>query len=375
MALETARALAAKINADLKTNAVVLGSDMQIGRRYTTGDLSLDVALGGGWAANQWAEVIGLESHGKTFLVLKTIAANQRIDPDFTTFWVASEHYDYDQAQALGVDNSRVIVFATRAMEDAFTRVLAFLESGTVDCIVIDSYPALIPDEEEAKDMDEAVMALGARLTGKFFRKAGTAGHRDPTDATDRPYMGFVINQWRDNIGGWAPNGQVAKISPGGKAKNYAFWIRVEVKRDDWITEARPGKGKVIVGQTVKVKTIKNKSAAPQQVASIDLYFRDAPILGFKRGEYDEAKSIFIMGVLYDVIERKGAWYSWGEYRWQGQESALQGIRENMDLREGITEAVMTAVKNHDLDHTISDTDVAEAASTGKRRVRRRSAA
>lgn len=377
---QDAMALAEKVNKAHGEGAVIVASDMKIAKRFTTGSVSLDISLGGGWPGNQWNEVIGLESHGKTALCLKTIAANQALDPDFLTLWVAAEHYDVDQATALGVDNERVVVLHTQEMEFAFQSMLDFVQSRAVDAIVLDSYPALIADEEAAKDMDENVMALGARLTGKFFRKAGIAGKRDMTDPDDAPMLGLFINQYRDAIGQFSPHG-TPKTSPGGKAKNYAFYTRVEVTRADWIDEARPGKGKVRVGQVIKAKTVKNKSAAPQQVASVDFYFRDAPYLGFRRGDFDTVKEIVTMGVLFNVITKKGAWFSYenGEvddkgkprYRWQGLDAMTEYLRGDLTLQDEIRERLITAVQNKDVDR-ISDEEVAAAESAGERKVRRR---
>jgi recombination protein RecA len=379
---QAALVVAAKVNKEHGPDTVVLASDMAIARRFPTGSVSLDVALGGGWPANQWCEVIGRESHGKTAVCLKTIAANQKADPEFLTLWVAAEHYDLDQAAACGVDNDRVIVIPTQEMEFAYQTILEYAASHSVDAIVLDSYPALIPDEESAKDMDESVMAIGARLTGKFFRKAGAATKRNLRDPDDAPMLGLMINQYRDQIGGFSPiPGAVAQTSPGGNAKNYAFYVRVEVRRDEFIEEARPGKGKVKVGQTIKVKTIKNKAAAPQQVASIDFYFRDAPMLGFSRGDYDVVKEVSVMGVLFGVITKRGAWFSFnnGEvdadgkprYRWQGMPAMVEFLRGNLDLQEEVTAAVMEAVRTKSADH-ISDEDVAEAETAGTKKITRR---
>jgi recombination protein RecA len=374
-----ALALLAKIN---KTHpgAVCFASEMRVAKRFTSGSLSLDIALGGGWPGNQWVEVIGRESHGKTFIVYKTLAANQKKDPNFTCLWVAAEHYDTDQAEALGVDNDRVIVVPTQAMEFAYQTMLDFATSRSVDMIVLDSYPALIPDEESEKDMDEATMALGARLTGKFFRKSGAATKRSMTDPDDRPLLGIVINQYRDAIGKFSPHG-TPTTTPGGNAKNYAFYTRVEVRRDEWIQESRPGKGKVNVGQVIKVKTIKNKSAAPQQVATIDAYFRSAPYLNFARGDFDTTKEIMIMGILFDVIKRKGAYYEVdnGEYddrgkpvlRWHSKENTLAAIREDLDLQEFLYEKVLAASQHAD-ERSISEDDLTAAENSGTKKVSRR---
>lgn len=371
MGLSTeAVSLAAELNKRLGEGSVVLASDMRVARRYTSGSLSLDVALGGGWPGNQWAEVLGMESHGKTAVVLKTIAANQVTDPDFSTLWIAAEHYDVDQASALGVDNSRVVVVPTQEMEVAYETMLQYAKARAVDCIVLDSYPALIAKEEEDKSMDEAVMALGARLTGKFFRKAGAATRRSLI-LEERPMLGFIINQYRDKIGAFAPHG-TPKTSPGGNAKNYAFYVRVEVNRDEWIEQALPGKGKVKVGQKIKVRTIKNKSAAPQQIAYLDFYFRDAPILGFSRGDYDLTKELVAMAVVYDVITRGGATFSFAGHKWKGKDAMFEAIRHDVALRNQISDQVRDVALDPLRMMGVTETDLSTADAVGVRTIHRR---
>lgn len=346
---KAARALVNQINKKIGAEAIVLGSDLKVAKRFPSGSPALDVALGGGWPGNQWSEIIGRESHGKTAVVLKTIAENQRRDPEFSTLWVAAEHYDEGQATALGVDNERVIVAPTQEMELAYETILQFAESRTVDCIVLDSYPALIPDEEAAKKMDESTMALGARLTGKFFRKAGAATKRSLTDENDRPLLGLIINQWRDQIGAFSPQG-TPKTTPGGNAKNYAFYVRVEVARAEWIDEVRTGKGKTRVGQVIKLKTIKNKSAAPQQTATVHFYFRNAPYLGFSRGDYDTAQEILVLAQLFDVVHRRGTAgaITYGNHKWRGKEAMYAAIREDLDLQDQLVADITEAAKRPD---------------------------
>lgn len=334
MALNSdALALAAKINKAQGAGTMSIASTMTHYGRLTSGSIALDVILGGGWPQNQWVEILGPESNGKTAVVLKTIAANQALDQDFAVLWVASEHYDKDQAEALGVDTTRVMVVSTNDMEAAFNTIIQGAESKAFDAIVLDSYPALIPGEEKEKPMEEVTVAAGARITGRFFRKIGPAMRRG-SDTEDRPIIGFFINQFRDKIGGWSPAG-TPKTSPGGNAKNYFFYARVEVRRDEWIVEARPGKGKANVGQTIKCTTIKNKSAPPRQVATLHFYFRDAPELGFFRGDYDTANEYFVYGVLYDIIGRVGtSYYTYGDRKWHGKDAFLRDLRGELDLQE-----------------------------------------
>lgn len=337
---DSTRAFAASLNKILGEDVIVAAEDLAIPRRYTSGSLSLDVILGGGFPANQWCEVIGLESSGKTATLLKMIAANQKADPAFTVLWVAAEHFDSDQAEALGVDLTAVNVARTQAMEVAFEIMARAASSHDYDCIILDSYPALVPSEEAEKGMDEFVTAAGARLFNKFIRKAGPASQRSP-DGTDRPFFGVIVNQWRDQIGGFARFG-TPKTSPGGKGKNYFFYTRLEVSRDEWITEKRPGvTDPVKVGQTIKHKTIKNKSAAPQQVATVDFYFAAAPHLGFGRGEYDMAKEYRDTAIALGVIDRAGAYYRFEGEQWQGKDALLAALREDLGLRAAIQARVL----------------------------------
>lgn len=365
MRLDT-EALMASINKDFGEGTVIVASSIAVPKRFTSGSLALDVALGGGWPGGQWVEIIGKESAGKTAVALKTIAANQRLDPEFETLWIAAESYDVDQAAALGVDNSRVAVVPTQEMEFAFELMEKAAGSRSVDCIVLDSYPALIPGEEAEKAMDEFTTAVGARLMNKFARKAGKATKRD-ANGTERPLLGIIVNQFRDKIGGFARYG-VPQTSPGGHGKDYFYYARLEVSRDEYITEKRPGiADPVKVGQTIKLRTIKNKSAAPQQTATVDFFFRGAPYLGFARGDYDLGKEYFTMGVLFGIIKKSGAWFYYGDNKWHGKDAAITDIRSNASIQGEIAEEVLEAARNPKLVDQILPENVEKAAEGNRR--------
>lgn len=366
---DEAFAIAERINKQYGQGAVMLASDMHVPVRFTSGSLSLDVSLGGGWPGNQWVEVYGPENHGKTAITLKTLAANQSRDPDFLTLWVASEHYDLDQATALGVDTDRVIVLSTQDMAFAYDKVLEFLEARAVDMVVIDSYPALIPPDEDSKEMDEYTMAEGAKMTNKFFRKVGKAGLRDPSDPTDRPWLGVFINQPREAPGKWSPTG-VAETTPGGRGKNFAFYARLEVKRAEWI-EIGPKGSKTKVGQVIRTRAIKNKGGPPQRVASLDFYFTEDPVNGFKRGAYDLAKDVLTMSVLFGVVKRGGAWYRYGDEKWNGLPAMLTELRERPDLLARIEAETREVAARPEDKRTWTEEDV-ESASTATTRLKRR---
>ena len=337
---DEARKVLAQLNKKFGDGVVVLASDIRsdIIPRITSGSTTLDYVLGGGFPGNQWNELVGEPSHGKTALALKTIAANQRLNPDYTTVWVAAEQWVPEYAAMCGVDTSRVIVIETSVMEEAYQSVIQFAESKSVDAIVIDSLPALSPAPEMAKDMDEMTVGRGALLTNKFFRVVGTAMKRSLTE-DERPVLGLIINQYRMKIG--VMHGD-PRTTPGGEGKNYAFFTRCEVRRDEWI-EIGPSGNKNRIGQRIKVRTLKNKTAPPQRVAYFDFYFAEGG--NCSPGEYDFAKEIASLAVVMGYIERRGGWFYYGERKWQGIENVIASIREEIDFMEDLRKKVL---ENHD---------------------------
>jgi recombination protein RecA len=320
---ESLDSIISAINKKYGENIIVQGNQVKEEvPRITTGILAYDLMLGGGWPANQWSEIIGDESSGKTALAYKTIAANQAIDPDWVAMWIAAEEFVPDYAKAIGVDLDRLWVVETNVMEQVYDLIIRAMENRAVDCIVLDSLPALVPGDEAEKMMDEFTMGLGARLTGKFFRKSSKAQKRSMV-VEDRGCTGLIINQWREKIGVMYGD---PRTTPGGKAKNFHYFARVEVKRDEWIKEKDEP-----VGQTIRARTMKNKTYRPQQVAVVDFYFSEAN--GFKLGEFDTIKDIVNISISVEIITRGGAYYNYNGQKWQGKEALLNAVREDLDMQ------------------------------------------
>jgi len=329
----------ANINKKVGAGTVVLASQVRLPERITTGSLTMDVVLGGGWPMNHWVELVGEASHGKTAIALRTIGANQQKNPDFTAVWIAAEAFDAQYAELCGVDTNRVILVETNSMEDAFDAVIQFMESKAVDMVVVDSLPALVPSAEDEKHMEEFTVGRGALITNKFFRKVASATKRDLVEA-ERPVLGIIINQYRMKIG--VMHGD-PRTTPGGLGKDYAYSVRCEVKRDDWL-EVGTGQDKRRVGQTIRVRTIKNKTFPPQQTAYLDFYFADGgPI---DAGSYDTGKEIVALAILNDIVERRGGWMFYKDRKWQGAQALIDSLREEIDLSEEISAAVMDTLKS-----------------------------
>ena len=327
--------LAAEINKKYGEEILIKGSSAKAEVPHvSTGVLAYDLALGGGWAANQWNEIVGEESSGKTAIAYRTIAANQQRDPEWLALWVAAEEYVPDYAASFGVDLERLWVVETNEMESALELVLKAVENRAVDCVVIDSLPALVTETEVNKSMDEASVATGAQILSRFFKKCAKAQRRSLT-SDDRPCTLLAINQWRDKIGVMYGD---PRTTPGGKAKNYYYFTRVEVRRDEWISEG--SKLDTRVGQTIKMRVMKNKTYRPQQIAQADFYFADTH--GFRKGEFDTVKDIVNVALALELFE--------GRYKFEGEriankkEELYDIVRQDLGLQARLRNAATTAV-------------------------------
>lgn len=318
-----------EINKDAGREIIVKGEDLKdrVINRASSGALAVDIAFGGGWPLNMWNEIIGNESSGKTSMIYQTIAEQQRLSSDFFVLWIASEPFVEQWAIASGCDITRFEIVETNVMEEAYGAVIKFLDNRLCDCIVIDSFPALVPRDEDEGSFDEWQVGLGARLTGKFFRKQAPASRRSIVESEpDRDCLLLVVNQWREKIGVMFGD---PRTTPGGRAKNYWYAMRVETVRDEWIKE-----DDVRVGITIRVHTIKNKTAPPERLAGVDFYF-DVNEVGVEPGRYDVGKDLYNSAVYYDIIEKadKGGRHSYGEQSWTSKDKTVDAIRADSYLQ------------------------------------------
>lgn len=336
MALDPAvRAVMTKINKSYGPGSIITGAQIvkPLRQTITSGSLSFDAALGGGWACGHWAEIIGHESVGKTFIVLKCIAANQKIDPNFTTVWYATEDFSVEYAEMLGVDVSRVLIQNEVIMERVFQSAHDFLQTKAIDCMVVDSLPFLVSEREDDGNMDEFQPGHAAILTGKFFRKSQGKIKRRLDLEEERTCTGLIINGWRDTFVKYGD----PRVAPGGKGKNFVFYQRVDISRTEWITDTR----KRPVGQTMQLRNIKNKIARPRLVGEVDAYVTD--FRDHKAGSFDLGKDVASAAIAYDVIKKDQSYYLFGDEEWYGKPKLFTAVQTDPKLRARVRKEVLKA--------------------------------
>lgn len=282
-----------------------------------TGSISLDLALGvGGIPRGRIIEVFGPESSGKTTLALHLAAEVQK--QGGAAAYIDAEHaLDPGYAQKIGVNIDELLVSQPDTAEQALDIVETLVRSDAVDLIVVDSVPALTPQAELEGRMDEQQMGLQARLMGKAMRKL--AGAISGAHST-----AVFLNQTRMKVGIVFGD---PEVTPGGMALKFFSSVRLRLQRT-----AKIQRGNEVIGNRVKFKVVKNKTAPPFKEGEFDIFYDQ----GIAR-HHDLVK----VGEELGLIERKGAWYHLGDKKLgQGLEGAAQFLREHPDLEQELSQSI-----------------------------------
>lgn len=273
-----------------------------------SGSILLDEALGiGGFPRGRIIEIYGPESSGKTTLALHVVAEAQKMG-GIAAFVDAEHALDPVYAKNLGVNTDDLWISQPDTGEQALEITESLVRSGAVDVIVVDSVAALTPQAEIEGDMGDAHMGLQARLMSQALRKL-TA-----TIGKSRTILIF-INQIRMKIGVMFGN---PETTTGGNALKFYASVRLDVRKFETIE----GSGdEDALGNRVRVKVVKNKVAPPFRKAELEIIFGKG---------ISSIASLLDAAVKYDIIEKKGAWFSYGEEKvGQGRENAKAYIEGN----------------------------------------------
>ncbi len=314
------------------------GSIMRLGQRealdietISTGSLSLDVALGvGGLPKGRVVEIYGPESSGKTTLALHAIAEAQKTGG--TAAFVDAEHaLDPVYAKKLGVNIDELIVSQPDTGEQALEIVDTLVRSNAIDVLVVDSVAALVPRAEIEGEMGDSHVGLQARLMSQALRKLTGSISRSRC-------MVIFINQVRMKIGVMYGN---PETTTGGNALKFYASVRLDIRRTGQIKDRDD-----IVGNTTRVKVVKNKVAPPFKQVEFDIMYGEGIS---KLGE------VLDLGVKAGIVEKSGSWFSYDSIRiGQGRENAKTYLRENPEVATRLEKAIRGKTE-----------EVAEAMMTG----------
>ncbi|OGC81425.1 MAG: recombinase RecA [Candidatus Abawacabacteria bacterium RBG_16_42_10] len=291
----------------------------------STGCLSLDIAMGGGMPKGRIIEIFGPESSGKTTLSLHVIAECQK-GSGMAAFIDAEHAFDPEYAKKLGVDTENLLISQPDNGEQALDITETLVRSGAIDVIVIDSVAALVPKSEIEGEMGESHMGLQARLMSQALRKLTGIVSKSGTTI-------IFINQLRQKIGVMFGN---PETTTGGNALKFYASVRIDVRKAEKI-EIGTGDNREIIGNHTRVKIVKNKVAAPFRTAEFDILYNEG---------ISKAGDIIEIGIKYNIIEKSGNFYSYGELKiGQGKENARLFLKQNPRLIDEISKKIKEALK------------------------------
>jgi recombination protein RecA len=287
----------------------------------STGSLGLDIALGiGGVPRGRVIEIYGPESSGKTTLALHIVAEAQKLGG--MGAYIDAEHaLDLSYAKKLGVKTDDLLISQPDHGEQALEIAETLVRSGAIDVLVVDSVAALVPKAEIEGEMGDAHMGLQARLMSQALRKLTGTISRSHT-------VVIFINQIRMKIGVMFGN---PETTTGGNALKFYASVRMDIRRIGALKD-----GDNVIGGRTRVKVVKNKVAPPFKEAEFDILYGT----GISReGE------IVDLGSEMAIVEKSGAWYSFGGERiGQGREAAKQFLRDHPETAEIIINKAMEKI-------------------------------
>jgi len=298
-----------------------------------SGSLALDAALGiAGYPRGRIVEIYGPESSGKTTLALHAIAEAQELGGK-AAFVDAEHELDPSYAEKLGVNVDDLLLSQPDCGEQALEVVDMLTRSSALDIIVVDSVAALTPKAELEGDMGDSHMGLQARLMSQALRKLTGSISRSKTTI-------IFINQIRMKIGVMFGN---PETTTGGNALKFYASVRLDVRRTGAIK-----KGDEVLGNSTKVKVVKNKMAPPFKLALFSIMYGEG---------ISHVGEVVDMGVEFGHVKKSGAWYAAGTERiGQGRDNAIQFLKGNPDMLADIEAKVRADLGMGDVKADTKDT-------------------
>ena len=304
------------------------GSIMKLGQdnpvidieSISTGSISLDIALGiGGLPKGRIIEIYGPESSGKTTLALHVVAEEQKKE-GICAFVDAEHALDPGYAKKLGVNLDELLISQPDTGEQALEITETLVRSGAVSLVVVDSVAALTPRSELEGDMGDAQVGAQARLMSQAMRKLTGSISRSNC-------MVIFINQIRMKIGVMFGS---PDTTTGGNALKFYASVRLDIRRIGALKDREE-----VIGNSTRVKVVKNKVSPPFKQVEFDIMYGEG---------ISKVGEIIDLGVKFDIIEKSGAWFSYGDERiGQGRENAKKFLIDNHEIAHEIEEKIRSA--------------------------------
>jgi recombination protein RecA len=309
-------------------------SNLEI-KKLELASVGLNAALLGGVGVGRQTLVWGNKSAGKSSMCLQTVGLAQKAG--LSCAWIDSESsFDPQWAESLGVDTSELLVSSIKDI-DSWTAISCDLMQEGIDVLVTDSISSFLPSTYFEKT-DELKDGLeGTKQIGTMSKELGIAVNK--FNYVNKKTALILISQARNKFNTYGASLQAM----GGEAMKYysstviKLWSSAS-EREQIMSDVTRG-DKIIstpVGRPVNFTIEFNKIGPPNQTGQYDFYY------GGDHVGVDQIGEIADIAEKLGIINKGGAWYSYGDEKFQGRQKMVNWLRDNPAVAEEITQKVMT---------------------------------
>lgn len=309
----------------------------------STGNLILDILLGGGWVRGRIHLLKGRESVSKSRLMASVCFIETVFYKNYVLVIDYEGTWTEDWLQSIFVDLSKVLIIRPDTAESSFDMVIKAIHSGKVSSIILDSIASMTTIEESEKSHEESTQAVLARQLSKFCRKAVSNLNsvrikklRDKSDI-NVPTI-FLVNQVRTNL----HSKFNTEMLPGGQAQKNTATVILDLFRSSNIEDSEEGS----VGFFINARTDKNKVGVPFRASQFGLITNELGYLGHPRYSFYHGYDLFLLGKNFGIIKQSGAWYEIPNFgKFQGELNVIRSIVEKLEIAEFLLKEIRQAVK------------------------------
>lgn len=303
----------AKLNERFGRRIIRRASELKDPGKISTGSLSLDIAIGGGYPRARIAEIHGRPASFKTTMALKVVKEFQERE-EKVLFIDSEASLNLVWAKKLGVDDSRLLVVKPGTGEEGLDIMEALVRTGEIGLVVIDTINGLIPRAILEKSTEDQTMGVLARLINTGCRKVQSLLNALSSKEV-YPLFLFVNTIY------WGIGGNYPKIeTPGGMGKDFTASIRLYFRRGEEIKKDKKAIGSYIIFQVKKNKVFRGQGT-------------EGKIPFLYSGEVDLLEEIIEHSVKCGLVQRKGSWFLLEENKFQGKEE-LQNYFKSLSEEE-----------------------------------------
>lgn len=267
----------------------------------------------GGIPSTYVVEAHGENGLGKTSLALHMCAMAKRAG--FSVYYVDVEYAVNNAMASIFVDKNDVHWIHPDTGEKALDIISLILKTTKNSFVVLDSVGATTPQKMEDASAEDQFIGLHARMMAGFGGPAARNCKRNNN-------VLFCLNHETVKI---TPMGARGYTIAGGRKWSYAPDLRIRLTKRYPNPDIMDGDTKI--GHIIHCEVTKNRHGPPYRTADLPLIYGAG---------FDVERELLENAIAFGVVQRAGAWYSYGEEKHQGLTNMSEWLKQNPDNKKAI---------------------------------------